>query len=296
MGDEFKYDINYFMNCRQNVEENATTTLPSTVYEKIAKITEQLDDKMAVIRKKKKKSSTNAYNPKAALSSNNNIFKTLSSSGSTVTLTPAQKQKNEQQRFNKELNLALNGLTDNNMNTILQKVMSIFQNYNSLDKSVIIPISTEQIISKSLMQSIYTEHYAQLLQEFVNTLDYGQELLDTIKGQLESNLKLVELKQISKPVYKCVCLFYVSLYLKNLISYDEFICFINYNINQLLNGSNDIKDVVVVGLVESYMFIHQNNMNKEIVSEQTAIIKELCNDTSIPMSVRIRLYDIKDVY
>lgn len=293
--DDLKYDMVYFMNYKNTL--SPITTLPSSVVEVINNIAEQLDDKMAIIKKKKKKSSTNAYNPKVALSSNNNIFKNLSTVGNVHLLTVAQKHKNEQQRFHKELNLALNGLTDNNMNTILSKVMNIFQNYNqSLDKSVIIPIATEHIISKSLMQSIYTEHYAHLLQEIVTTLEYGHELLDNVKSQLESNLKLVELKQMSKPVYRCVCLLYVSLYLKNLLGFDEFITFINYNINKLLHASNEIKEIVVVGIVETFMFIHQKQMNKDIVSEQTEIIKSICDNSAIPMNIRIRLFDIKDVY
>lgn len=292
--DELKYDIGYFMNCKDAL---LPVSLPSHVVETINHIAEQLEDKMTIIKKKKKKSSTNAYNPKVALSSNNNIFKNLSTVGNVHMLTAAQKHKNEQQRFHKEMNLALNGLTDNNMNTILQKVMNIFQNYNqTLDKSIIIPIATEHIITKSLMQSIYTEHYAHLLQEIVSTLEYGHELLTTVKSQLESNLKLVELKQMSKPVYRCVCLLYVSLYLKKLLGYDEFITFVNYNISQLLHASNDIKDIVVVGLVETFMFIHQKQMNKEIVSEQTEIIKSLCDNPTLPMNIRIRLFDVKDVY
>jgi len=273
-----------------------TTSLPSIVLERITLITDQLDDKMAVIKKKKKKSTTNAYNPKVALSSNNNIFRSLAQVGATQLLTNAQKQKNEQQRFHKELNLALNGLTDNNMSNILVKVMTIFQNYSQLDKSVIIPIATEHIISKSLMQSIYTEHYAHLLQEIVSTLEYGHELLGTVKSQIESNLKLVELKQISKPVYRCVCLLYVSLYVKNLITYDEFTTFLTYNIHQLVHAANEIKEVVVVGIVETFMFIHQKKMNKDIVAEQTVLIKSLCDNPTLPMNIRIRLYDIKDVY
>jgi hypothetical protein len=80
------------------------------------------------------------------------------------------------------------------------------------------------------------------------------------------------------------------------LGFDEFIAFVNYNITKLLHAANDIKEIIVVGIVETFMFIHQKQMNKDIVSEQTAIIKSICDNASIPMNIRIRLFDIKDVY
>lgn len=283
------YDYDYFM-CYKT---KPLPLLTPDVMAVIKTIDDQLEEKMSIIKKKKKKNGpSDVYNPKAAIHSG--IFKPNNTS--KFPMSNQQKQKQEQLKFNRELNLALNGLTDLNLNTIVTKINTIFSNYNSIEQSVIIPIVTEQIISKSLMQAIYTEQYSSLLASLLQNLEYGPELLLNIKAQLALNMRMVETKDLSKPMYKGVCLLYISLYYNGLLDIEELTDVLNYNMDKLHHSENEIKDIVSVGMIDFFMFIHSKKIETAPFTSYIENIKDLCDVETIPMNIRIRLLDVKDAF
>lgn len=281
-----------------NIKDQHYPTLPQQVIDILHNIDDQLEDKMAIIKKKKKKTG-NTFN-KNNVGGNGSSSKSFGASSTSGAVAPAslnhaQKLKQDIAKFNKDLNLTLNGLTDTNLSNIKQKLLNVLLNTH-IEQEHILPIVVEQIISKALMQIIYTEQYAKLISEVAPSLEYGTEFIIGIKQQLTNNMKVVEEKQIPKQVFRGICVLYISLYENNVLDKSEIIEFINYNMQLLFTATPELKDIVSNGIVDIYMYIYNKHMNKDIVENYIETIVDMCDDITVPMNVRIRLCDVRDAY
>lgn len=210
-------------------------------------------------------------------------------------VNPANGINPEITKLNRDLNLALNGVTDTNSAQILQKLKTIFQN-TTVDYAEIIPIVTEQFIGKAVMQLMFTEYYALLCKELIAHLQYGNKLAHAIKHKILNELKMIETKRINKSSFKGVCMFEISLYLHQVISNDEIASFFNYTIHQLMHGDLEIKGIVANAIGEMFIYMNEKKMDTDIVYEYIDPIQSICNDTSIPMNIKIKLLDVIETY
>jgi hypothetical protein len=266
--------------------------LNEDILSKLTILTHSLDEKLLQLKRKKKKF------PSDGTFRDTEQKATLPSSKSESSIATAAWKKKAAQlnkgQVNKSINIILNSLTDSNIPSVLSRLQKTI----TVTDTESIDVLIECLISSSMLQPLYVYNYAVLCKELDKYFE-GSNLSEVVvQKMIENYFPQIHGNSIQKPQYRCLSLFYTSLYIIGIVSAEQYLKFLDSNLSYFENPNEILKDYSMDAIIQSINHIIKKNIPEKINEIRPFVekLKLIWEDAKTPVRLKFQLYDIRDYY
>ena len=204
----------------------------------------------------------------------------------------------------KQLVLALNSVTDKNVDAVCAKIKSIA----SKDPTVFHEHGTQlvdQLVDNAVMQPIYADVYVQIINFMINeTLCERAKIVPMVLARCDGRQEGILQAKLSKIVCRGIGWMYAHLFLQHLIDFDT-LCNTVLALCQILSTTSDTGaqeqacEAVTCIVLKVGESTHGASTAKCRKQWDGPVLKQLCalwDSERLNIRVRVRMFDLKDAF